>query len=330
MERQEEARLTEQFLKKVTDLAREGSLGKSLRTRISDLRQSYTHWVSLLDRPDVPVLLYGEKGAGKRRHIDEYTYLHNLHLSLSTGKSGKLRVFRGDFVKPGFTQLLLPPNSRREDLLYFEAVDALDKECQEELVEFLVRRKMWTEKEIPQPRIIFGTERALSILVLKKEFEQRLFKELTAFAVFLPHLKEREDDLPHLIISIMQELTGAVQTPPVWLVDYCGQRDWHDNLDGLKRVLAAQVAKNPHMSEWKKDDLISGVEALKRALEKKYVNSDPFFSRAMPKDSTQAFQEKRKIRYALDRYKGNLGEAAVEVGLSRSDFLRKMLAYGVR
>jgi len=330
MERQEEARLTEQFLKKVIDLAREGNLGKSLRTRASELREAYTHWVSLLDRPEVPVLLYGERGSGKRRHVEEYTYLHHLHLSLSTGKSGKLRVFRADFVKPGFTQLLLAPNSRREDLLYFECVDQLDKDGQAELLEFLLRRKDWVGKGIAQPRLIFGTERALSILVLKKEFDQKLFKELTAFAVFLPHLKEREADMPHLIVSIMQELTGVVQTPPVWFVDYAMENDWHDNLDGLRRVLASQVARTPRMSEWKREQLMTGSAALKKSLEKRYVNSDPFFSRAMPSDATQAHVEKRKIRYALDRYSGNVVEVASELGLQRAELLRKMLRYGVR
>ncbi len=330
MEHQEEARLTGQFLKKVIDLAREGNLGKSLRTRCSELRQSYIHWVSLLDRSDVPVLLYGEKGAGKRRHIEEYSYLHHLYYSLSTGKSGKLRVFRGDFVKMGFTQLLLAPNSRKEDILYFEAVDALDAEGQKELCDFLLLRRQWAEKGIPQPRLIFGTERALSILVLKKEFDQRLFKELTSFAVFLPHLKERQADIPHLIVSIVQELTGAVQTPPVWLVDYCADKDWGDNIDGLRRMLQAQITKAPIMSQWKKEEMITGVDALRKTLEKHLVGADPNFSRSVPKDATQAYVERRKIRQALKDHSGNLIKVAGHVGMSKAELLRKMLAYGVR
>jgi hypothetical protein len=330
MEHQEEARLTAQFLKKVIDLAREGNLGKSLRTRNAELRQSYVHWVSLLDRPDVPVLLYGEPGAGKRRHVEEYSYLHHLHSSISAGKSGKLRVFRGDFVKPGFTQLLLAPNSRKEDILYFEGVDSLDSEGQKELHDFLLLRKQWSEKGIVQPRLIFGTERALSILVLKKDFDQRLFRELTAFAIFLPHLKERQEDIPHLIVTIVQELTGAVQTPPIWLVDHCAEKDWGDNIDGLKRMLRAQAVKEPRMSEWKKESLVNGAEALKKSLQKKYLTVDPCFNRSVPKDATEAYQERRKIRQALELYKGNVQQVAGEVGMSKAELLRKMLHYGVR
>jgi DNA-binding NtrC family response regulator len=321
MHQEEQGKLAERFYRKTMDLARKGIFGRSLKTYVPALREAYIHWLSLLEHRDVAVLLYGERGTGKRKHVDEYFYVQNLHASLSGEPLGKLKVFRGDFVDVGFTQLFHAPKTLPQDVIYFEHVDRLSEEGQAELQEYLVLRKEMSQRGIPVPRLFFGTERALSLNVMKGAFSKSLFRQLTSFAIFMPSLRDRSQDLPHLLIELIQEITGKPQLPPVWLVDRLTGMAFYENLDELQQLLRNMLAKKSDVSNWVPADF---------PLSEPRQARDPSFKLGKPEDATAQLLERKKLQQVLKAYSGNPHEAAKTMGLSKSEMLRKMMVYGLR
>lgn len=321
MHQEEHGKLAEHFYRKTLDLARKGLLGRSLKTYVPALREAYIHWVSLLDHRDIAVLIFGEKGTAKRKHVDEYFYLQNLHASLGGEALGKLKVFRGDFVETGFTQLFYNPHTEVADVVYFEHVDRLSSAGQSELLEYLVLRKEMSQRGIPVPRLFFGTEVALSLKVMKGEFSRSLYQQLTSFAIFLPSLRDRSQDIPHLLIELIQELTGSKQLPPVWLVDKLSGMAFYENMDELRMLLKNMLAKNSNVASWKQSEF--PLRAVKEA-------RDPNFKIAQPEDATQQIKERHKMQEIMRAYAGSPSEVARLMGVSKSEILRKMMVYGLR
>ncbi len=102
--------LVERFQQRCVELARQGTLG-SLRTRKASLQNSWAHLLSLLDQPNVPILIYGEKGSGKRKLVDEFVTLQNFCRRIGGHKESRLKVFSPSFLNEGFSQLFLDPHT---------------------------------------------------------------------------------------------------------------------------------------------------------------------------------------------------------------------------
>ena len=221
----------------------------------------------------------------------------------------------------GFTQLFHTPKTHASDVIYFEHVDRLSPEGQEELIEYLALRKEMSQRGIPVPRLFLGTERALSLSVMKGSFSKALFQQLTGFAIFMPSLRDRAQDLPHLLIELIQELSGKQQLPPVWLVDRLSGMAFYENLDELKQWLKNILAKKPDVSKW----LLSDCPNLAV-----HEARDPHFKVTQPEDATTQVLERKKLQQVLKAYSGDPVEAARTMGVSRSEVLRKMMVYGLR
>jgi DNA-binding NtrC family response regulator len=312
--------VAEMFQRRVVELARtEGRFGR-LRTRKASLQSSYAHWLSLLDNPAVPVLIYGDRGSGKRAHVDEFLTIQNFYRRLEGAPEGQLRVFRADFLSAGFTGRFLDPKVSSGDVIYVENVESLTLACQQELLDHLKLRKRFHEKAVPTdragigtPRIVLGTEKALSLLVIRGEFLRELFQAITGFAVFLPTLSERPEDLPHLVGTLAQEISGHSQTPSPWLVDTLGRQDFAENLDDLKRLLRNGLMRTPDLRRWTEQDL-------------------PLHMRAPQQGKFELFgqAEKTRLRQALLMAGGDRAAASKALGMDKLELLRRMMALGMR
>jgi|GEM_PF-1252502 len=311
--------VAEVFQRRVVELARtEGRFGR-LRTLKSSLRSSYAHWLSLLDAPAVPVLMYGDKGSGKRAHVEEFLSVQNFYRRLEGASEGQLRVYRGDFMNPGFTSLFMDTKVSSGDILYLENVESLSLECQAELLEHLKLRKRFVDKGVAMdrtglgtPRIVISTEKALSLLCLRNEFSRDLFQAITGFAVFLPTLNERTEDLPHLISKIAEEISGHTQSPSPWLVDTLARQEFPENLDDLQRLLRNGLLRTSDLRRWTESDLPSYMRAVKSTF------------------TAHGQLEQTQLRQGLLMAGGDREIAAKALGLTKVELLRRMMAHGMR
>jgi DNA-binding NtrC family response regulator len=312
--------LADRFKQKTLELAREGYLG-SLKTKKSQLQSAYANLLHLIDQTHVPILIYGEAGSGKRRLIDEYFILHNFYRRLDNLKQGQLRVYKSNFLQNGWQELFTPAHNSSADFIYLENVDELSPERQNELLALLRFRKGQAKTLLELPRIVLGTEKALSLLVMQGRFSRDLFHEITSFAVFLPSLQERSEDVLDIVQSFSYEISGRTQQPPTWFVDFVSHQMWSRNLDELKLLMKNLFLKNREMRSWQYEDLpvlYTGAHA-----------SSSFQSVDAP-DVTEEVTERARIVRALQRFQGDRNKAAIALGLGRADFLQKLLEYRIR
>jgi len=315
-----ELSVAQHFQRKLIERARnEGRFGFGrLRTLKSSLRAAYANWMSLLDHVAVPVLIYGEPGSGKRAHVDEFLSIQNFHRRLEELPEGQLRVFKSSFLSPGFTKLLQAPRVGSGDVIYLENIEDLSLESQRELLEHLKQRREFCDRGgglksgLGAPRLILGTEKALSLLVYRSEFLRELFQAITGFAVFLPSLQERSEDMPHIVRAVAEEVSGLTQSPSPWLVDTLARQEFAANLDDLKKLFKSGLQRNPDLRRWSEADL-------------------PLEWRR-PRGGFELFtsNEGTRIRQALLQSGGSRDQAAHLLGVSRSDLLKKMMALGLR
>jgi len=310
--------LPRRFFAKAIDLARAGQFG-ALKTRKSNLKDAFLNLVTMLERPEIPVLIYGEVGSGKRRIIDEYLCLQNFYRRLHGREAAVLKVYQGSFLNVGFTRNFASGKAGPGDLIYIENIELMSKAAQAELLSFLERRKKNFERGAELPRLLLSTERALSLSVIKKEFSRDLFVQITGVAVFVPSLAERADDMPHLIAEMASEMTKARQFPPAWLVDVFARQLWPKNFEDLKKVLASGLARNPTLASWTEADLPESFRG---------VSAE--FQRAEAPDVTLRTQERVRLRQALIKAGGDRSRAAGFMGLGRVDFLKKLFEHGLR
>ncbi len=317
----QEASVARKFQLRAMELAKQGILG-SLKTRKASLQNAYSLLVSLVDNTSVPFMIYGEKGAGKRRLVDEYLTVQNFYRRLSGKEMGHLKVLRGDSLNVGFSARLLPPAGHAGDLIYIENLDLLNSECQEELLSHLKERKKLHLSGVGLPRIIVGTEKALSIMVIRNEFSRELFQLLTAFAIFLPSLNERSEDFPHLIQSLGEEITGSFMTPPSWLVDLLSRQIWSENMDELKGLLKSGFARNSNLATWSHAELPEALQPVKKPRVR--------FDARLPDDIGVEVGERERFKQVLLAAGGNRDQAALRLGLNRVQFLQKLMSFGLR
>lgn len=319
MSDQDTLQLVQRFRLKAVDLARQGIFG-SLRTRVASLQSAWANLVSFLDHDSMPIMLYGERGTGKRRLVEEFLLLDNFSRKISGRELLKLKVFRGDFAVPGFTQEFLPSPTNLGNLIFVEHVDRLSASLQEELQRHYEIRRELSDKGIEVPRLILSTERALSLQVIQGRFSKVLFQSLTQFAVFLPSLHERQEDLPYLISALGKEANGKSELPSSEIMNRLSAHLWPENMDELRRVIDSMLSKNPDMRAWTISDLPSVFQPQKRF----------GFERKDHQVLATHYSERNQLRVALSKTEGNRQQAARQLGLSRKEFLEKMIRFGVR
>lgn len=309
--------LAERFKKRALELAREGKLG-ALRTRKATLQVAYGNLVSLIDENSVNTLIYGEEGSGKKRLVEEYMVLQNFYLRIANRKEGRLKVMSALFLQSGFAQVLEAHEMEASDIIYIERVDLLTAACQKELAKYLKARTGRAQGGQPVARLIFGTEKALSLMMLKKEFDRELFQTMTQFAIFLPSLNERAEDLPELVAGLIENIAGQRAVPSSRIIDIFAKQLWAKNFEDLKKVLKNMLAKNRTVSQWTEEDLPMDFRSPQR------------FVRTSPPDFTQVQKDRTYLRQALYKAGGDRERAAKQLGVSKVDLLQRLLVTGLR
>lgn len=312
--------VTDRFVRRMIELARKGTLGQS-RTRVSTLQSQWAHWLGLLDSPQIPVMIAGERGTGKRRMVREYFVIQRFYNRLADFPEARFKVFRGDFVSPGFTHQWTDPHAQSGDLIYVEHIDRLAPVCQAELLQHLRIRHRFSEHGFQIPRLIMGTEKALAIEVLRGNFLRELYDALSGFSVQIPPLRDRHEDLPHIIKEMAEEMSSKKQNPPAWLSDLITRQLWDENFDQLQILLKNGLAKQSQLQHWTEDSLPISLRSNPPA-QASFVRASEF----IPKGKVN----RDVLKMALLKAGGDRALAAKLVGLSRTELTQELMISGLR
>ncbi|MCI0749730.1 MAG: sigma-54 dependent transcriptional regulator, partial [Nevskiales bacterium] len=179
-------------------------------------------------------------------------------------------------------------------------------------------RPVGTEQEVPvNVRLISATHRDLSALTAAGTFRQDLYYRLNVIEVRVPALRERREDIPQLVTDILARLAreNRLPKPPVLepaalrrLLDY----DFPGNVRELENVLERAVTLSGDAGPIGADGLIlRGLPGAASAVPPLSVAAGN-----TPLEQHVEEVEKRAIRDALDKTRGNKTKAASLLGMT--------------
>jgi DNA-binding NtrC family response regulator len=230
---------------------------------------------------------------------------------------------------------------------FFDEIGDLPLEMQVKLLRLIQEREFravgslqWRKVDL---RIIAATHRDLKAEVAAGRFRHDLYYRLNVFALRLPPLRQRKEDIPLLVDHFLRTgrasgLRGIEPSPELFETLYA--YDWPGNVRELKHCIdrmnalhsegALQMADLP--SALRYHCAMSGLERLSGAvaLADPAAEGLPDFAMA-PKSPVISLpeSERRTIARALEATGGERGKAARLLGIGRTTLYRKMKQYGI-
>ncbi|NWB87786.1 sigma-54 interaction domain-containing protein [Pseudomonas gingeri] len=160
-------------------------------------------------------------------------------------------------------------------------------------------------------RLVCATHKPLKDMVAAGSFRQDLFYRISAFPIRLPALRERGDDLPLLIDSLLQRLAPTAVPridPPA--MKALGLHDWPGNIRELRNVL--------ERARLFTDDGVIRLADLPAELRRETASAAPQRRRGR--------NELEQLAHALALFDGSRSELAKTLGMSERTLYRRLQA----
>lgn len=286
-----------------------------------------------VSKTDANVLILGENGTGKElvaRSLHRNSGRTNeVFISVDMGAiSGSL--FEGELfghVKGAFTDAGSDRAGRFEiasgGTLFLDEIGNLPLQMQSKLLRAIETRqvvRLGSSKAIPLDiRLVCATNMNVLEMAAGNEFRQDLLYRINTVEIHLPPLRERGEDVQLLAEHFLKK--------------YC--RKYHKPLKSISPATMNKFHKYP----WP-----GNVRELQHCMERAIILSesqvlqpeDFHFSTVSTDSEGIVFEnynldqaEKVIIRRAIDKHKGNISQAADELGLTRASLYRRLEKYGL-
>ena len=166
-------------------------------------------------------------------------------------------------------------------------------------------------------RIIAATNRDLVSEIANGNFREDLFYRLNVFAIKLPSLRERTEDIPLLAIHFIHEYAEREKRPPVYLnkeaIQLLQQHSWRGNIRELKNIMQRAIILT--------DNGEISAAGLPYDIQRE--------SKTGPVSLSLAHAEKNHIEKVLRHTHGNKTRAAELLGIGLTTLYRKMDEYNI-
>ena len=269
-----------------------------------------------LAHSQVPVLLIGERGTGK------HMIARRIH-SASGGAPESFHTDQGYEV----TAEVLTLAARNCATLYLDEICDLNPECQQLLLELPLQHPLevgGNGSHQPLARVICSSSHDLEPYVRSGNFREDLYYRLSGVCLRIPPLRQRKEDIPHLIRFLLTKYSEEFHrpVPPLsretqdLLYDY----SWPGNLPELEAAARAIVAVG--------DETVAmgGLRALLTRSDPKPNGERISLKHAARAASREA--EKELILKVLTRTHWNRRRAAQELQISYKALLYKLKQIG--
>lgn len=266
-----------------------------------------------LAHSSVPVLLVGEHGSGKN------VVAQMIHKSWG-GENGAFQVRRCQSVSAEALALDAWPAGTT---LYLEEIGDLSPESQKRLFEALSRQGTngSTRKAV---RVICGSSRELEPRVREASFREDLYYRLSGVCLRIPPLRQRREDVPHLMAFFLERY-GQVFHRPVPTLSASTQKlfcehSWPGNLDELENAMRTIVAVGDEFVA------MTGLRSMLVRSDGRSNGEKSSLKEAARAASREA--EKELILKVLTRTRWNRRRAAQELQISYKALLYKLKQIG--
>ena len=284
-----------------------------------------------------PLLLLGETGSGKGvlarwchrngpRRAEAFVDLNCASLSKEFLESELFGHDRGAFTgataaKPGLLEIA------HRGILFLDEIGDMDVAIQPKLLKVLEDKRFRRlgdvrEREV-SVRLIAATHHDLRELVTAQRFRRDLYFRIGALPLSVPALRDRAEDLPVLIESLLIRIGGELGRPGMRvsgaaqsaLVAY----PWPGNLRELRNLLERAVLLS--------DGPTIGVGELR--LHARGQVASPSTASSVTDDLTLAELERHHIERVYEAEHHNVQRAATRLGIPRSSLYQKLARLGL-
>lgn len=287
---------------------------------------------------DVPVLIQGESGTGKelvanalhrlsRRNARPFVKINCAAIPEALFESELFGHERGAFT--GAVEARKGKfEYAHEGTIFFDEIGDIPLALQPKLLRALEEGQITrVGGNIPRPgavRGIYATSRNLKEAAAAGRFREDLFYRINVVPVVLPPLRERREDIPHLVEHFLRHFREKFEKPGAELsqaaFDSLLAYDYPGNVRELKHALERAVVLS-------KNGVIDAA-----CLPEEIGNTGggaPCFTEDLSlEDSIQCF-ERMKILKALKETGGRKLDAAARLGISRKVLWKKLKDYGM-
>jgi DNA-binding NtrC family response regulator len=296
-------------------------------------------------RNRLPVLLLGETGTGKEvvaRAIHDANpsgQLVPIDCGSLVGTLMESELF--GHVKGAFSGAVENKKGLVEladgGIAFFDEIGDLPLDMQVKLLRLLQEREFravgalqWRKVDL---RIIAATHRNLKVEVAAGRFRQDLYYRLNVFAIHLPPLRERKQDIPLLIEHFLEGQFHPGPEIAATLMSY----DWPGNVRELQHCLERLAALRSE-GALRLSDLPSALQQHQAATDLQALShvvrerlEDLPYAEVTPKSPVISIpeSERQTISTALAASGGGRAVAARMLGIGRTTLYRKMKEYGM-
>lgn len=309
---------------------------------ISETIRETKQQAALFAKSNATVLITGESGTGKElfaqgihlesgRALGPFLAVNCAALPESLLESELFGYEEGAFTgakkggKPGLFELA------HGGTLFLDEIGEMPLRIQVHLLRVLQERRVRRvggERIIPiDVRIIVATNRDLEREIAKGHFRSDLYYRINMLNLEVPALRERLDDIPALLESMIQEMNEQHEQKIVTLESaiypLLQQHHWPGNVRELRNVVERMVLLSRDGKIHAKDVALL-FQGKKKSWKAEYENGEAGMSG--PEDESP---EAARIRKALEKAKHNRTLAAKTLGMDRTTLWRKMKQYRI-
>ncbi|MDX2266565.1 MAG: sigma 54-interacting transcriptional regulator [Bryobacter sp.] len=315
--------------------------------------------IDKLGRSKWPVLILGETGTGKEvvarsiHHVNPDGPFVTIDCSAMVGPLMESELF--GYVKGAFTGAVSNKTGLIEmangGTAFLDEIGELPLDLQAKLLRVLQEKEFRPVGGLVQKRadfrIMAATNRDLAKEVEKGTFRRDLYYRLNVVTLRLSPLRERREDIPHLIRHFMERYNRQQPMEPE-VLEALMSYDWPGNVRELENCIQHMLAVNSGPAFYSRDlpsNVLNGVSRrpVPVPLPPMMAAPLPAFEIPAPAAPSQpgpapvlspspvvplAELEKQAILKALEYTKGDRLSAATLLGIGRTTLYRKLKEYG--
>ena len=284
---------------------------------------------------DIPVLITGESGTGKELVASA---IHNLSnrkdgtfIAVNTGGIPKDLIASELFghLKGAFTGAITDKKGKFEEAhqgsLFLDEISTMSIPVQISLLRVLetgIIEKVGSNKPIKvNVRIICASNENLQELIKQQNFREDLYYRLNVFNIELPPLRERKQDINHLVkyyrLLFNFELKKQIQSISKEALQALKDYSWPGNVRELRNVFLRAILSS--------DEIIDVGHLPTEILQNKVGSEIISFRAGTPLSEV----EKTMIIQTLSAVNGNKLKAAGILGISRRSLYNKLEDYNI-
>jgi formate hydrogenlyase transcriptional activator len=236
-----------------TEVGFEGIVGRSASLRY------VLQMVNIVAAGDSTVVLLGETGTGKeliaraihnRSCRRERTFVK---LNCAAIPTGLLESELFGHERGAFTGAIAQKVGRLEladqGSLFLDEIGDIPLELQPKLLRVLQEREFerlgGTRTKKLDVQIVAATHRDLESMIVEKQFRSDLFYRLNVFPISIPPLRERPEDIPHLVQYFVQlsarKMNKMIDSVPRETMDALTGYQWPGNIRELENIIERAV-----------------------------------------------------------------------------------------